>query len=131
MSRSSVACVMAGVLLTGLVFASSASAVTIITYGDQDSPLIIDPSSNPTDAFDGSYVATGRAAAFIQFMPVTKRITRVTLGDLGKGAGCGSTPAVRLYIYEHPAGDIETATQLQHSEAYIPVADTPGKLTWK
>jgi hypothetical protein len=71
------------VALFGL--AAPAGAVTTVSGdGDSNAPLVIDPSSDPTDALTlEMWLAGGKTVAFLQRMPVTKVIDEVTIGDIG------------------------------------------------
>lgn len=80
---------------------SPARAATIVS-GDRDTnaPLVIDPSVGASGARTFARPVAG-SFAFIQRMPVTKRVTRVTLGDLGRDPASCDTE-LRLYVREHP-----------------------------
>jgi hypothetical protein len=65
-------------LIVLLFFAASTQASTTVT-GDDDrtSPLVIEPSGT------GTVHDAQNMVMFIQKMPVTKTVNRVTLGDIG------------------------------------------------
>lgn len=84
----------------------SAQASTTVT-GDNDrtSPLVIEPSGT------GTVHNASNMVMFIQRMPVTKTVNRITLGDIGLDPGCTYTgPVLRLFIRQHPTGQIGTET---------------------
>lgn len=122
-----------GALLLGICFAlagaPSAGAATTVT-GDRDTsaPLEITPSSDPLVA---DVNLQGREVAFIQRMPVTKIVERITLGDLARADRCTGNVSVELEIWEHPAGNLTgeggelvTAPQLVTFDAEL------AKRTW-
>jgi hypothetical protein len=109
---------------------------------DPNAPLVIDPSSDPvgrgTDELNVS-----RPVAFIQSMPSTKRVTRVTLGDISASSVCTSNSVVNLIVREHPTGDLMPGTSTQLAGAYpgtakivarstaaVPATSNPRQLRW-
>jgi hypothetical protein len=93
-------------LIVLLFFAASTQASTTVT-GDDDrtSPLVIEPSGT------GTVHDAQNMVMFIQKMPVTKTVNRVTLGDIGLDPGCTYTgPVLKLFIRQHPTGQIGTET---------------------
>jgi hypothetical protein len=121
-----------------LLFSSPASAATAVSGAtDPNAPLEIDPSTAPNNPRTITRDLAGSpVVGFIQRMPVTKRVTEVTIGDLGRDeSGCGET-MVRLFVRQHTTGDLqsggdmESFTGLVYSAAYQPLPSTPGKVTW-
>lgn len=105
--------------------------------GDRDSnaPLVIDPSTNPTDALTTDITWTGATVKFIQRMPVTKVVNQVTIGDIGQAAGCTTPTRTRLYVREHVGdptmgGDFHAAEQITYSSGYVALPSSPGKVTY-
>ena len=121
------------VALVGLPLATAggASAGTVVT-GDQDAnaPLVIDPSTNPADPYIRETSSATETVVFIQRMPVTKAINRVTLGNLGLGSGCASGMAA-AQIWEHDGAAWGGTTDLRHyATGSVPLPATPGEMTW-
>jgi hypothetical protein len=122
-------------MLVLLLTPSVGNAKTVIT-GDSthDAPLIIDPTGEPTGAHvDEIPVQFGYPIMFIQRMPVTKLVTRVTLGDLAQQPQCGGAPVYNLRVEESPTGQAGkgTAGWLAASLAPQALPAEPGKVTWK
>lgn len=114
-----------------LVSAPSALAATTVT-GDRDTnaPLVIDPSTNPTDAFTKQTSMASETVLFIQRMPVTKTINKVTLGDFGLAAGC-ATGTISSQIWEHAGGGWSGSTNTRfYSTSSVPLPATPSKVSW-
>jgi len=93
-------------LATGALCASalflppSAEAATVVS-GDLDTnaPLELDPGPNGTDPLTAPLLMSASPEVVrIQRMPVTKRIQRVTIGDVARGAACTSNPQLRLWV---------------------------------
>jgi hypothetical protein len=112
----------------GVMPTPTAGASTIIT-GDRDSSLSLEivPASDPITT--QVTASSGLTVAFIQRMPVTKTVRRVTLGDLSVGSGCGAT-ALQLFIREHLTGDVDTSSQIAYSADHRSLPGAPGKVTW-
>jgi hypothetical protein len=130
-ARSELAATAVALAASLVTLAATAEATTTVS-GDRDSnaPLIIDPSStSPTSPITRTTPST-ETMFFIQSMPVTKRIDSVTLGDIGRPAGCGSG-TVDLQIHEHPDGDwIGSPTTRFYSSNSASLPATPDKVTW-
>jgi hypothetical protein len=118
--------------LVGVGGVSPVGAATTVTGAQEiDAPLFIDPSSDPTDASTSEVsITSARPVAFVQRMPVTKTVSRITLGDLASGLSCASPAALRLHVYEHRAGEIGNATQIAYTTAFENAPATPSKITW-
>jgi hypothetical protein len=84
----------------GIAAAPSRADTTVTGHQDLGDPLVISPSSEPFDA-PLRLSAAPLAVAFIQKMPVSKRIDEVTVGEFARGAGCSGDPGVKLRIQEH------------------------------
>jgi len=111
--------------------APSAAAATEVS-GDRDSnaPLVIDPSSTPTDPLTLQATGPIHTVFFIQRMPVTKTINSVTIGDLGLGAGCVSGN-VNAQIWEHDGGAWGGSTNTRfYAAGSVPLPAVPGQVTW-
>jgi hypothetical protein len=98
---------------------------------DTNAPLVIDPSSLPSDPDtieipNGGYPMVG----FIQSMPVTKMVDRVTVGDVGRGTGCPSSTGAHLLVNEHANGDLNGRTQIRNSVMDVPLAASPGAVSF-
>jgi hypothetical protein len=99
--------------------------------GDEDSnaPLIIDPSTDPTDPLVVTSAGNFQTAMFVQRMPVTKVVTQITLGDLFLGPGC-ATGTLNAKIYEYVNREPGGADATFNSLGAQPVTITPSKVTW-
>ena len=75
----------------------SRGATTVTGADDRSSPLVIQPSGA------GQVDQTYYVLLFIQKMPVTKTVNRITLGDIGVGPDCVGT-GLRLYVLPGRAG---------------------------
>jgi hypothetical protein len=126
---------LAALLFAMLVIAAmpaSAAAATVVTGSeDTNAPLAIDPSTTPDDeqTVDVDFGSMGRLA-FIQRMPVTKIVSQVTLGDIGSADSCESPVSARLYVHEHPDGNLVGGNQVAYSDEIEQLPATPGKVTW-
>ena len=116
-----------------LLPASAASAATVVTGHDTpNGPLVIEPDTGARyDSNSGS-----STLFFIQKMPATKTINRVTLGDLALSSTCTSTsPVLGLSIREHPTGAIGSETSIGTWEgeplAKIPADQQFARRTWR
>lgn len=116
----------------GLAVAPPAHASTAIE-GDLDAnaPLVIDPSTTPSDPQTaeikhGGYPTVG----FLQSMPATRMVSRVTIGDVGRGTGCPSPTGVHLLVNEHVGGDLRASAQIRNSVVDVPLPTTPGKVSF-
>lgn len=105
--------------------ALAATAVRVEPWAS--TPLVIDPTTSPGAI--SSQISLGQAVAFIQKMPYTKTITKVTLGDFGQASGCATTQ-VQLYVREHTTGDIDTSSQIAYSTDTPALPTAPGKVTF-
>jgi len=118
-------------VLVGAFFAlvpSAASATTNVSGQiDTTSPLVIDPSTNPTDAITETIPTPGTRLAFIETMPVTKVVDEVTLGNIGQAAGCSAPTKVSLLIQQHSTNDLNAAQNVGGS-GYVDVPSSPGKV---
>lgn len=118
-------------LLTSLV--SLAPAATVVT-GDHDTsaPLVITPDTDPFVAVVN--VSTGPSVAFIQNMPVTKRISQVTVGDLASGSACSANASVKVRVWRHdpavwgpPGGSGTTSMELSSP---VTLSATQSRITF-
>ncbi len=96
-------------LLAAAFFAgptANASAATTVFGADGPSgPLVIQPEG--LERVEGNY---GKLF-FIQRMPATKVVNRITLGDIALSSSCTKTgPILRLAVAEHVAGSMGTET---------------------
>ena len=111
-------------------FGPAAAQATTTVNGVQDTnaPLEIVPNGSFTD--QAVSITNGNLVAFIQRMPVTKTIERVTLGDLA----CSSGSNPMLFIREHPQGRLDTETSPASWQAdaldWPELPRTPGRVTW-
>jgi hypothetical protein len=117
----------------GCFGAVPAVAETVIS-GDLDAnaPLVIDPTGDPVDASTRTLDITGSGfiGAYISHMPVTKRITQVTLGDLASAASCGNPASAQLFVREHLTGDANNSNQIAYSPGAEQFPASPGRITW-
>lgn len=96
---------------------------------DTAGALIIDPSNDPQ--VHGESAKYGIDLATIDRMPVTKRVTKVTLGDLGERADCqGYQPSVMLSVTESRTQRLDDATIVATSVNEEILPPGPGKVTW-
>jgi len=93
---------------------------------------VIDPATDPVDPLtvDLDLSAGSGTVAFVGRMPVTKTVSRVTLGDLASAASCTTPASSRLFVREHPTGDLATYNQITYSAAYQTLPPTPGRVSW-
>jgi RHS repeat-associated protein len=119
--------------MLGAGFAASADASTTLSGQiNTTAPLVIDPSSSPSDPFAGPVSITSAPdVAIIQSMPVTKTINAVTLGDLANGSGCTSNVVVGLTVRESSTGDISRSTRTVNASQPVALSNTPSKVTWQ
>lgn len=121
--------VAAGVL-AALIFAPVVGAETVVSGNrDSNAPLIIDPSSDPDDPLVTGNPSSSQLVMFVQRMPVTKVVNRVTVGDLALGPGCSSGNA-NAKIEEYDNREIGGAGDIYYSTGAKPISTTPSKLTW-
>jgi hypothetical protein len=107
----------------------AAQAATVVSgTEDTNAPLEILPTGSSTE--HPVSIASGHTIAFIQRMPISKTIERVTLGDLA----CSSGSSPTLFIREHPTGQLDTQTSAAtwQADSLAPAAlpTTPGRVTW-
>lgn len=96
---------------------------------DTIGPLVIEPSSSDDPQ---TYTRGSGWVYLIQRMPVTKTVTKLTLGDFARGGSCSSSsPTVGAALFELPSGDFwGQQDRLADSVAKAPIPQTPGRLTW-
>jgi hypothetical protein len=117
---------LATVLLGG---SSPAQASTGVT-GDQDTdaPLVIDPHTDPDTANVPSWWTT---VAYIERMPVSKRISQVTIGDLARYESCDGGANFRLWVSENPNGRwAQTSSRVQSTQD-VALPTDPGRVTFQ
>lgn len=125
----------ARVLVCGVVWLAAApqtAAATTVVAGDEGSnaPLVIDPSTDPTDPLATTATPRTQFVMFIQKMPVTKVINQITIGDVAVGPGCAASTATAK-IYEQVDGDPSGSSDAQfYSTGSAPISTVPSKLTW-
>ena len=129
-----IAAAVVAVVAVLLFHASSAGAVTEVSgHLDTNAPLEIAPADDPLVA--DLDVAGSRPVAFIQKMPVTKKIQKVTIGDLGRADRCTTDPRVSLSIREHASGVLDavdgtSSNGVGSSQTYLPLDASLTKRTW-
>jgi hypothetical protein len=108
--------------------AADVPAATVVS-GDRDTnaPLVIDPSTSPTG--ESTVQLAPGPVMFIERMPVTKRVDRVTLGDLSLPPGCANVTA-NAKISEHQTRDMNTSSAQFYSLSSVSLPASPSKLTW-
>jgi len=108
-----------------------AGAVTVVSgEDDSNTPLVIDPSTQPSGASTTTSTPGSQELMFIQRMPVTKVVDEVTLGDLAVGPGCSATTASAKVI-EYNRGALGNSADAQYySLGSTNISTTPSKLTW-
>ena len=113
----------------------SAAAETVVSgASDHDSPLVIDPTQEPAEArVEQVLTYHGQTVMFIENMPTTKLVTRITLGDLAQESECKGAAVYSLVVGESPTGrSIEgTPNWLAKSLAPQALPAEPGKVTWQ
>lgn len=94
------------------VMGGNARADTVVTgAANPVGPLVIEPDT-------GARVDTGQMLFFIQEMPTTKTVNRITLGDLAMTPGCKiASPTYNLTVRQHPSGAMGTSTSTGNWEA--------------
>ncbi|MDP8909202.1 MAG: DUF6531 domain-containing protein [Chloroflexota bacterium] len=96
-----------------------------------DAPLSIDASTGGAgSAVSEIDMATGPRVAFIERMPVTKRVTRVRLGKFASAASCTTPATVRVFVREHPTGSQNNSTQIAYSPELVSIGSTPQDVSW-
>jgi hypothetical protein len=103
--RCALASIACAILLAVALAAGAVPAIAADpSSGESDTniPLVINPQGTPTT--HALSLAAPRRAFFIQRMPSTKTIQRVTLGDFARGANCTSDANLELFVYRHPGG---------------------------
>lgn len=123
---------MAGLAVAGLGEQLAWASTSVSGASDSTSPLVIDPSSAPTDARTVTLGPVSQPVAFIVRMPATKTINRVTLGNVGTGAGsCLPRAQASLSIQNRIGGDLGAqGTLTASSVAAVTLPSSPGKATW-
>lgn len=120
-------------LLTAVAVQPGNAFGATVVSGDleMNAPVVIDPTSNPDDpeTVDANFSAMGRLA-FMERMPVTKVISRVTLGNVGSAASCSTPVSVRLFVHEHLHGDLVDGLQVAYSEDPQDLPASPGEVTF-
>ncbi len=120
------------VLLPQTAFAET----TVNGHRDSNAPLVIDPTSDPTDPLLADLPTNpSPTVVFIQRMPVTKVISQITLGDIGQWSGCAPPTTTRIYVREHPAGgdlgsELNDSQQIVYSPTTNAMPVTPGPITY-
>lgn len=114
-----------------LVGPSGTAGAATTTSGEDDTttPLVIDPSSDPTGAVTTERTGYARVAYIVK-MPVTKRVVRVTLGNFARGSSCAVNTGLRLSVREHASDYTGDSKQITYTEAFQPVDAILGKVTW-
>ena len=121
----------AAVVVLLLASVPGAVAATAVS-GDKDSnaPLVIDPSSDPSDPLETTKTPGSQVVMLVQEMPVTKLVDEVTIGDLAVGPGCSATTATAK-VYEYADGDPSGSADAQfYSTGSTSISASPAKLTW-
>lgn len=72
---------------------------------------------------------------FIQRMPVTKAVNRVTVGDLGQAASCSAPTRTQLFVREHVGdpdlgGSLDSSVQVAYSPSYVALPASPGRVSY-
>jgi hypothetical protein len=120
-------------LVMGWVFAPCALATTQVSGNvDTNSPLVIDPTADSGSALTTQLDVSGAVPVmFIQKMPTTKIVSQVAIGNFTADPSCTAGTTLRLYVRDHPAGDLDTSTQIVSSPytAAVP-SGVSGQLTW-
>jgi hypothetical protein len=130
-----VACATVQVLVGGVVCLAGGpqtAVATTVVSGDKDSnvPLVIDPSTDPTDPLATTATPGSQLLMFIQKMPVTKVVDEITIGDVAVGAGCSASTA-SAKVLEYVDGELSGSADAQfYSTGGAPISTVPSKLTW-
>jgi hypothetical protein len=124
----------ASVLALGPAVGRAFATTTVTGDSEVNAPLVIDPSASPTDP-ETAEVNAGAIGtlAFIERMPVTKVVQRITVGDVAKVAaapGCDESVPVRLYVHEYPDGNSVGGNQIAYSSQTVDLPTSPAKLAF-
>jgi hypothetical protein len=126
----------AALFLLALSPGLAAATTQVSGAASRESPLVIDPISEPTDTETESiYIYNGQVLMFIQSMPVTKLVSEVMLGNLARQPGCAKA-AYQLVILRSPSG-VADLNKLVPSEWQVtsvePIVfpEEPAKVTWR
>ena len=118
-------------IVLGLGSSGAARASTTVSGGtDPHVPLEIRPDTDPRVSeldLGGGDVDP----AFIQRMPATKTVTKVTLGDFARADGCRADARVRLYVREHPTGDLRASEEVARSRTVAAIGVASGRVSWE
>lgn len=104
---------------------------------DATSPLVISPNADPL--VRDVQNPTGVPVSFIQRMPVTKSVNRVTLGDFANASGCSEPARVAVVVKEHdnddfyaPGWDLaqSNTTVIARSSDYRSLRGSAAKVSW-
>lgn len=139
-ANGAAAAIGAAVFFLGLLFSpgSCFAATQVSGHLSSEGPLIIDPSTEPTEptATTMSVYPAEQVTMFIQEMPVTKLVNDITLGDLARQSGCGQA-TYSIVVTESPEG---AADENQHTPTSQWVATSvgpqvlpaePGEVIWR
>ena len=127
--RTSLKLAIAVVLALSLLCAEAKATTEVTGERDTNAALTIDPSGDPLTV-EVDLASYDTRVAFIQRMPATRIVSKVTLGDFGSATSCTTPASLRLFVEEHATGDIANSTQVAYSAAYQDLPQTPGRLTW-
>jgi hypothetical protein len=118
---------------------------TVVTgTREPGAPLEINPSFQDGGIGVGTdnVQVPGMPLQFIQSMPVTKQVQRVSLGPIGIAPSCQENAMIHLQVIEHPTGDLGTTPpaditagypagrMIAHSTAPQLVFGTPRIVNW-
>lgn len=102
---------------------------------DTNSSLSIEPSGKSESIVRPLSSGWDSTVGFIQRMPRTRQVSRITLGDFSLADSCTNGTSVQLFVDEHPTGDIDTRNQIAYSQtpggadAKSPIPTTPGRVS--
>jgi hypothetical protein len=128
-------------IAAGVAIAAPLAVAETSVSGERDSnaPLVLDPSTDPTDAFTKGLTLSSTTVKFIQKMPVTKVVDEITIGDIGQATSCTTPSRTRLYVYEHPGdpaddpdlgSDFYAGQQIVYSTGHVSLPSAPEKVTY-
>ncbi|HEX7289918.1 MAG TPA: hypothetical protein VF250_02215 [Conexibacter sp.] len=123
-------CVLLAFAIAMLVAGVAHASTEVTGTSGAGVPLTIDPDSEPIVSDDVD-LAAGTRVFFVESMPKSMTVRRVTLGDFARASGCSVDPDVELSIYAFASGsDLSSGSLLASSSAPRPFAASLERVTW-
>ncbi|HMJ03034.1 MAG TPA: hypothetical protein VK506_08825, partial [Conexibacter sp.] len=114
-------------LLAGL---AGAEGTVVSGESEPEASLVVEPSSDPVVSSSVDLVA-GTRVFFIEAMPKSTTVRRITIGDLARASECTTSPDVELSIYSFATGsDLSSGSLVAQSSASRPFGASLARVTW-